>query len=97
MDSDFEAKLQREICKRAFERRDRLQLEKKRWQDIQHTLDALHEVTELSPSELEVIAQDVRLSFGCHTENFFSIKNQILAAGGMIGFAVILGWLLLNV
>ena len=97
MDSDFEAKLQREICKRAFERRDRLQLEKKRRQDIRHTLDALHEVTELPQSELEAIAQDVRRSFGCHTENFFSIKNQILAAGGMIGFAVILGWLMLNV
>jgi hypothetical protein len=97
MDSEFEAKLQREICKRAFERRDRLQLEKKRWQDIQHTLDALHEVTKLPQWELEAITQDVRLSFGCHTENFFSIKNQIFAAGGMIGFVVILAWLLLNI
>ncbi len=97
MNSDFEAKRLREIRKRAFARRDRLQLEKKRRQDIQHTLNALHEVTELSLSELEAIAQDVRLSYGCHTDNFFSIKNQIMAAGGMIGFAVILGWLLLKV
>jgi hypothetical protein len=96
MNSDFEAKFQREIRKRAFARRDGLQLEKKRCQDIQHTLDALHEVTELSQSELEAIAQDVGLSFGCHTENFFSIKNQILAAGAMIGCAVILAWMLLN-
>ncbi len=97
MNSDFEAKRLREIRKRAFARRDRLQLEKKRRQDIQHTLNALHEVTELSLSELEAIAQDVRLSYGCHTDNFFSLKNQIMAAGGMIGFAVILGWLLLKV
>ena len=97
MHSNFEAKLQREICKRAFERRDRLQLEKKRFQNIQHTLDALHEVTELPQSELEAIAQDVRLSFGCYTENFFSIKNQILVTCAVFGFAVILGWLLLNV
>jgi len=96
MCSDFEAKLQREICKRAFARRDRLQLEKKRRQDIQHTLDALHEVTELSQPELEAIAQDVRLSFACHAENFFSIKNQILVACGMLGFVIILGWLLIN-
>jgi len=90
----FEAKLQKEICKRVFERRDRLQLEKQRRQDIQHTLDALQEVTELSRSELRAIARDVRLSSECLDENFFSIKNQILVTLGMSGSLIILGWLL---
>ena len=96
MNSDFEAKFQREIRKRAFARRDGLQLEKKRCQDIQHTLDALHDVTELSRSELRAIARDAQLSCECLDENFFSIKNQILVTCGIFGFVIILGWLLIN-
>jgi len=96
MYTDFEAKLQKEIRQRAFVRWDRLQHQKQRWQNIQHTLDALHEVTELSRLELRAIAWDARLSCNCHDENFFSIKNQILVACGIFGFVIILGWLFIN-
>jgi len=96
MVTDFEATLQKEIRRRAFVRRGRLQHEKQRWQDIQHTLDALHDVTGLSRSELRAIARDARLSCECHNENFFSIKNQILVTCGIFGFVIILGWLLIN-
>lgn len=96
MDTDFEATLQKEIRRRAFMRRDRLQHEKQRWQDIQHTLDALHDVTELSRSELRAIARDAQLYCECLDENFFSIKNQILVTCGIFGFVIILGWLLIN-
>ncbi len=96
MVTDFEPKLQKEIRRRAFTRRDRLQQEKQRQLDIEHTLDALQEVTALSRSELKAIARDARLSFACYDENFFSIKNQILVACGILGFVIILGWLLIN-
>ena len=95
--ADYEAKLQRLIRKRAFARRDRLQHEKQSRQDIQHTLDALHEVTKLSRLELDTIAQDARLSCACLEENFFSIRNQILVACGIVGSVILLGWLLTNI
>jgi hypothetical protein len=91
MSAYFDAKLQRQIRKRAFARRDRLQREKQRRQDTQHTIDALHEVTELPRLELEAIAQDARLSCAGLDENFFSIKNQILMTCGIVGFVILLG------
>lgn len=96
MDADFEVKLQKQIRRRAFERRDRLQHEKQRRRVIQHTLDALQEVTKLSRSELEAIAREVQLSSACLDENFFSIKNQILVTCGIVGFVITLGWLLIS-
>jgi hypothetical protein len=96
MYTDFEATLQKEIRKRAFVRRDRLQHEKQRSQNIQHTLAALHDVTELSRSELRAIARDAQLACACLDENFFSIRNQILVACAIFGFVIILGWLLIN-
>lgn len=97
MVADFEHRLQREIRKRAFASWDRLRQEKQRRQDIQNTLDALDEVTELPRSELEAIARDVRLSWECHDENFFSIRNQILVACAIFGIVLTFGWLLINV
>ena len=96
MSADCVAKLQREIRKRAFAHRDRQQQEKQRWHEIQHTLDALHEVTELSRLELEAIAQNAQLSCACLNENFFPIKNQILVACAISGFVIILIWLLIS-
>jgi len=97
MKTRLEEKIQREIRKRAFKHRDRLRHEKLRKQGIQHTLDALHEVTNLSRAELEAIAGEVRLSCMCYDENFFSIKNQILVACGIFGFVIILGWLFIRI
>ena len=96
MSADFDAKLQRQIRKRAFARRDRLRSEKQSRQDIRHTLDALQEVTELSRLELEAIVQDARLSCAYLDENFFSIKNQILVTSAIVGFVILFGWLLIN-
>ena len=97
MDADFEEKLRKEIRKRAFARWDRLRHEKQRRQDIQHNLDALYEVTGLSRSELESIARDARMSCMYHDENFFSIKNQVLAAGAIIGVVFIVVCLFITV
>ena len=97
MDADFEETLQKEIRRRAFERWDRLRHEKQRRQDIQHNLDALHEVTGLPRSELESIARDARMSCMYHDENFFSIKNQVLAAGAIIGVVFIVVCLFITV
>jgi len=97
MDTRLEEKIQREIRKRAFKHRDRLRHEKLRQQGIQHTLDALHEVTNLSRAELEAIHREVRLSRMGYDENFFSIKNQILVASAIFGFVIISGWLFIRV
>jgi hypothetical protein len=97
MSTDFKAKLQKEIRKRAFARRERLQCEKQIRQNIRYTLDALHEATGLSRLELRAIARDALLSCERPDENFFSIKNQIRVAGAILGFVIILSWLILNV
>jgi hypothetical protein len=96
MHTDFEEKLQKEIRQRAFDHWDRLQREKQSRQNIQHTLDALHEVTGLSRLDLYPIARDVRLACKCHDESFFSVKAQILVACGIFGCVIILGWLFIN-
>jgi hypothetical protein len=93
MNRKLEAKVQREIRKRAFERSDRLQQERQNLQKTQHTLDALQEVTGLPRPQLESIADDVKLSLRVTNDDFFSIKNQILMTFGVSGFVIILGWL----
>lgn len=97
MNSKQEAKIRREIRRRAFDLRDRLRHERERQQTIEHTLGALSEVTELSPSQLEAIKRDIRLSGMCQEENFFSIKNQIFAAGAICASVIILGWLIVHI
>jgi len=96
MGTRLEEKIQREIRRRAFKRRDRLRHKKLRQQGIQHTLDALYEVTDLSRAELEAIAGEVRLSCMCYDENFFSIKNQILVTSAIFGFVIVIGWLFIR-
>jgi hypothetical protein len=93
----LEAKVQKQIRERAFNRAETLRLEKQDAQKTQHTLDALQEVTGLNRAELESIADEVRLSVQMTRDDFFSIKNQILmtfAAAGLIlilvGFAYII-------
>ena len=96
MNRQLEAQIRKEIRKRALEQSDRLRQKKQKWQDIQHTLDALHEVTGLPRHELEVIANEARLSFETGREEFFSIKKQILMASSISGFIIISVWLLLT-
>ena len=94
MNRKLEAKILREIRGRALERSDRRQQKTQKWQAIQHTLDALHQVTGLPWHELEVIAGEAGLCFKADREEFFSIKNQILMASSMLGFSLIAAWLL---
>ena len=96
MNRKLEAKILREIRRRALERSDRLQQKTQKWQAIQHTLDALHQVTGLPRHELEVIADEASLSFEVSREEFFSVKNQILMASSILGFSIISVRLLLT-
>jgi hypothetical protein len=87
-------KIKKEIRRRTFEQADRSQQERQDLQDVQHTLDALHEVTGLPRPELKTIADAAMLSIGVNHEKFFSIKNQILIVSAACICAVMLAWLL---
>ena len=90
----LEAVIQKEIRRRALERAHILRQEKKNLQEIEHTLDALQEVTGLSRPDLESIAVEVRLSRQMAHDDFFSIKNQFLLALGVSSLVLILSWFL---
>ena len=90
MNHKLEAKIRKEIRKRAFECTDILRQEKQNLQKTEYTLDALQEVTGLPRPHLESIADDVRLSRQMTRDDFFSIKNQILMTFGLAGLIFIL-------
>ena len=92
MNHKLEAKIQKEIRRRAFERADIWRQDKRNLQRTKHTLDALHEVTGLPRPQLESIADEIKLSLQVTNENFFSIKNQILMALSIFGFILVLTW-----
>ena len=96
MNRTSEAKIQKEIRKRAFQRLDRLRQEQQNMQCINHTLSALQEVTGLPLSELEAIADDVRLFDDDPDDKFFSIKRQFLLVLGIFGLVIFFVWLLIN-
>ena len=91
MKHTFEARIQKEIRRRAFERADFLQQEKQNRQKTEYTLDALQEVTGLPRAHLESIADEVNRSRQMMQDDLFSIKNQFLMTFGLAGFIVILG------
>ena len=91
MNHKFEARMQREIRRRAFESADRLRQEKQNQQNTEYTLDALKEVTGLPRPNVESIAEEVKRSRQMIHDDFFSIKIQILMTCGLAGFIVILG------
>jgi hypothetical protein len=90
MRGGLEAKIQKQIRRRAFKRADILRQERQYAQKTQHTLDALQEVTGLHRLELESIADEVRLSIQVTGDDFFCIKNQILMTIGAAGILLIL-------
>ena len=90
MNHKLEAKIRKEIRKRAFECADILRQEKQNLQKTEYTLDALQEVTGLPRPHLESIADDVRLSRQMTRDDFFSIKNQILMTFGIAGLILFL-------
>ena len=90
MNHKLEAKIRKEIRKRAFEYADILRQEKQNLQMTNYTLDALQDVTGLPRPRLESIADDVRLSRQMTRDDFFSIKNQILMTLGLAGLIFML-------
>ena len=94
MDSRSESKIQKEIRRRAFQRADELREERQLNEKTQHSLAALQEVTGLQRPELESIADAVKLSLEGPSDNFFSIKRQILITAGIFGSIFILSGLM---
>ena len=92
MNRKQEARIQKEIRRRAFEQADTWQEEKLQSQRTKHTLDALHEVTGVPQPQLESIADEITLSLQVTNERFFSIKNQILMTLSISGFIMVLSW-----
>ena len=92
MNHKLEAKIQKEIRRRALERAHLLRQEKQNRQETAYTLDALQEVTGLPRADLESIADQVRLSQQMTHDDFFSIKNQILITLGGSTLILILSW-----
>jgi hypothetical protein len=87
-------RIKKEIRRRAFEQSESQQQERQNLRGVEHTLDALHEVTGLPRPELKAIANAAMLSFEMREEKFFSIKNQILIVSSAFSCVVILAWLL---
>ena len=90
MSRRLEAKIRKEIRKRALERAHLLRQEEQNRQRTKYTLDALEEVTELPRADLESITDQVRLSHQMAHDDFFSIKNQILITLGVCTFLLII-------
>jgi hypothetical protein len=88
-------KLQKEIRKRAFQRRDFLRQKKEKIQTTQYTLDALQDVLGLPREELESVANEVKYSSEPYENDFFSIKNQFLMVLGPFGCLIFLIWMLI--
>ena len=89
MNHQSEAKIRKEIRRRAFERADFVRRKRQNRQKTRFTLDALQEVTGLPRSELDLIAKEVKLSHDSTRDGFFSIRNQILWAFCISGFVMI--------
>ena len=89
MDSRSEAKIQKEIRRRAFQRADVLRQQKQLNEKTRHTIVALQAVTGLQRPELDSIAADVKLSHQGPCDTFFSIKRQILITAGVFGLILI--------
>ncbi len=94
MNRKLEAKIRKEIRRRAFERADSLRQKHQNLKKTQYTLDALQEVTGLPRPHLESIADEVKLSLQVAGDGFFSVKDQVLVAFGVSGFVITLGLLL---
>jgi hypothetical protein len=93
MNLKLEAMIRKKIRKRALDRAQILRQEKQNRQETEYTLDALQDVTGLPRSDLESIADEVRLSHQMTRDDFFSVKNQILMTIGVSSLILILSWL----
>ncbi|MGD2096645.1 MAG: hypothetical protein PVG35_03635 [Desulfobacterales bacterium] len=94
MDSRLDAKIQKEIRRRALQRADELRHERQLNVKTLHTIAALQEVTGLQRPELESIAEAVKRSFRVPCDTFFSIKRQTLITIGIFGSILVLSGLM---
>ena len=76
MNPKLSEKIKKEIRRRAFEQSDRLQQEKQNQQDVQYTLDALHEVTGLPRPQLKTIANAAMLSVEVHPVSTVQVPQE---------------------
>jgi hypothetical protein len=97
MDHRLDAKMQKEIRRRAFQRADEVHWERQLNVKTQHTLAALQEVTGLQRPELKSIADAVKLSLQGPGDIFFTVKRQILITVGIFGSICILSGLMILV
>jgi hypothetical protein len=94
---DIDDRIQREIRKRAFDRKDSLEQQTASAQCTQNTIAALEQVTGLSRLELESIAGEVSTSFAADYDDFFSIKDQLIISGlTFIPALIIMIWLMMG-
>jgi hypothetical protein len=77
MPESLEQKIQKEIRRRVFEYADLNEQKENILLQTRYTLDALEEITGLPRSMIEMIAKEVRESFGQDKRKFFLIRNQI--------------------
>ena len=96
MSSERERHILQEIRKRALQRWDDLQRQARLTQSINHTLEALHAVTELPRTELETIAAQVTVSLNAEQDDFFSIGNQLLMVSTACGAMAVVIWGLMS-
>ena len=89
MDRRLDAKIQKEIRRRAFQRADELHQKRQLDLNTRHTIAALQEVAGLQRPELESIADAVKLSLQGPCERFFSVKRQLLITAGIFGSILI--------
>jgi len=87
-------RIQREIRKRAFDRRDSFARQAECAQHTQDTIYALEQVTGLSRSELEHIAGEVITSFTADEDDFFSVRDQLIISGSAFIPLLIVIWLM---
>jgi hypothetical protein len=88
-------RIQREIRRRAFDRKDLLEQQTTAAQFTQYTIDALEQVTGLPRIELERIASEVSTSFRADEDDFFGIKDQLIIAGSAFIPVLMFFWLMM--
>ena len=91
---NVDAKILKEIRRRAFDLCDQRSRDKETWQDIEDTIDALQELTGLPRLELETIAAGVRSLYEQEEADFFSVKNQFLMVFSGLALTALSFWAL---
>jgi hypothetical protein len=97
MNAEVEERIRGEIIRRALEASSMREQQREEALMTRDVLDVLEEITELPRTELERIAREVRNSTGQAGDGFFSLRQQIMWAGGIVlclaGIPVLGVWL----